>query len=98
MSRSNIARLENNVSLEGDLIRDLCAVFGVPVTTFFVERDIPPESREYAIDRAFEYVRNDPIVQLGRSAASKFPLEAKIALIKLYEKYAGRKLLSDDMI
>ncbi|MCL6630334.1 MAG: helix-turn-helix domain-containing protein [Armatimonadetes bacterium] len=97
MSRSNVARLENNVSLEGDLIRDLSAVFGVPVTTFFVDRDVPPESLEYTVNRAFEFVRTDPAVRLGQSATSKFPLEAKVALIKLYEKYAGRKLLSDDM-
>jgi hypothetical protein len=56
------------------------------------------QTREQAIERAFHFVITDPDVQVGSAGMADAPLEAKLSLIRYYERKKGRKLLDDDVI
>lgn len=58
----------------------------------------PTETREQMIERAFRFVSEDPDVKVGSAAMARHPIEAKLSLIRLYERHTGRKLLPDDVI
>lgn len=60
------------------------------------EAPAPEESREDRIRRAFEYVMRDPAVKAGSDAMSRLPEEAKVAIIRLYERAEGLRILPDD--
>jgi transcriptional regulator with XRE-family HTH domain len=58
----------------------------------------PTETREQMIDRAFRFVTEDPDVKIGSAGMGRYPMEAKLSLVRLYEQHTGRKLLPDDVI
>lgn len=55
-------------------------------------------TRDEKIDRAFEYVRKDPFVRVGSTAMSKYPREAKLSIIRMYERHTGRQVLPPEII
>lgn len=56
------------------------------------------ESREEHINRAFGYVMQDPGVRAGSDAMQRLPVEAKLAIVRLYEKAEGLRILPEDVI
>lgn len=70
---------------EADLIPDAVIV------------SMPAESREQKIARAFDFVMRDPNVRAGSDAMLSLPVEAKLAIVRLYERAEGLKVLPDDV-
>lgn len=56
------------------------------------------ETREDRITRAFEFVMQDPNIRAGSSAMQTLPTEAKLSIIRLYERAEGLKVLPDDVV
>ncbi len=57
--------------------------------------DESSESRDQRIERAFEYVLRDPGVRAGSDAMQTLPAEAKLAIVRLYERAEGLKILPE---
>ncbi|MCC6485573.1 MAG: helix-turn-helix transcriptional regulator [Armatimonadetes bacterium] len=56
------------------------------------------ESRDQRIERAFDYVLRDPGVRAGSRAMQTLPVEAKLAIIRLYERAEGLKILPEEFV
>ncbi len=56
------------------------------------------ESREERIQRAFEFVMKDPEVRAGSYAMLTLPTEAKLAIIRLYERAEGLRILPEEFV
>ena len=56
------------------------------------------ESREEQIQRAFEFVMRDPEVRAGSYAMLTLPTEAKLAIIRLYERAEGLRILPEEFV
>lgn len=99
MTRPNISLMERREWLEGEFIQDLSRVFGISPASFFdTEVVAPSETREEVIERAFQFVVKDPDFRGGSSAMARSPLEAKLYLVRLYERMTHRKLLPDEVV
>lgn len=55
-------------------------------------------TREEKVNLAFEFVRKDPFVRVGSSSMSKYPTEAKLSIIRMYERHTGQQLLPPEII
>lgn len=53
-------------------------------------------SRQEKIEIAFNYLLTLDL-RLGSSAMGRYPLEAKLSLVRMYERLSGRKLLPEDL-
>lgn len=98
ISRPAISQMEDREWLEGKLINDLARVYAVSPATFF---DIPTpaeETREEVIARAFEYVRSDPKIQMSGAQMRRWPSDAKLAIVRLYENYTGKRLVPEGIL
>ncbi len=85
----------------------LAGVYHVPVEDLLRRAGfLPPvlvtaregESREQRIERAFEFVMKDPHVRAGSYAMLKLPTEAKLAIIRLYERAEGLRILPEEFV
>ncbi|BCW97852.1 MAG: hypothetical protein KatS3mg024_0679 [Armatimonadota bacterium] len=85
----------------------LAGVYQVPVEDILRKAGfLPPvvlpekegESREERIQRAFEFVMKDPEVRAGSSAMLSLPTEAKLAIIRLYERAEGLRILPEEFV
>lgn len=56
------------------------------------------EPRQARIDRAFEYVLRDPSFRGGSDAMEGLPTEAKLSIIRLYERAEGLTILPEDFL
>ncbi len=56
------------------------------------------EGREDRIGRAFEFVMRDPKVRGGSDAMLSLPSEAKLAIVRLYERAEGLRILPPDFV
>lgn len=98
MSRPNISLMESRQWLDGELLHILSRVFGVSSDTFFEGVESNIENREDLIDAAFEVIKRDPQFQFGAVGMDKASAETKLAIIRLYEKATGKKLVSDEVV
>lgn len=97
LSRPAISQMEDREWLEGKLINDLARVYGVNPAVFF---DVPTpmeETREEVIARAYEFVRTDPKIQIV-GAQTRWPTDVKLAIVRLYEKYTGSRLVPEGVL
>jgi len=60
--------------------------------------EITSESRDAQVLRAFDYVLSDPEVMAGSEAMQTLPIEAKLAIVRLYERAEGLRILPEDVI
>lgn len=99
MTQSNVSHMEKRETLDGGIIADLAKIFAVsPVVFFESPGSYTPEAKAEMIEKAWELVRSDPTWRGGSSGMAKAPLEAKLYLVRTYERNKGRKLLPDDLI
>ena len=56
------------------------------------------ESRESRIERAFDYVMRDPSFRAGSDAMGGLPAEAKLLIVRLYERAEGLRILPEDLL
>lgn len=83
--------LRRLAELYGASIEELMYVAG------YLDRSGPPQS---AVDRAFQFVVNDPEYASGNRLAQEvepeeLPTEVKLYVIRVYEKHTGKRLLPD---
>jgi len=85
----------------------LAGVYRVPVEDLLRKAGLLPpvlvpgnegESREERIQRAFEFVMKDPEVRAGSYAMLTLPAEAKLAIIRLYERAQGLRILPEEFV
>ncbi len=85
----------------------LARVYHVRVDELLVRADLLPapavsstdaESREARIERAFEYVMRDPSFRAGSDAMGGLPVEAKLSIVRLYERAEGLRILPEDFL
>lgn len=50
-------------------------------------------STEDKISLAFEHIRKDPFVGVGNSATAEYSIEAKLSIIRMYERHTKRRVL-----
>lgn len=83
----------------------LAAAYKVRLEDLLVKAELLPaavvdgpdsEPRSEKISRAFEFVLRDPGVRAGSEAMQKLPDEARLAIIRLYERAEGLRILPDD--
>lgn len=85
----------------------LARVYHVRVDELLVKADLLPapaisgtdaESRESRIKRAFDYVMRDPSFRAGSDAMGGLPAEAKLLIVRLYERAEGLRILPEDLL
>lgn len=96
-SQPGVCQIEERETLDGHLIELLARVFHASPMVFFEEPPLPRESREAAIDRALEYIRRDPALGIGAIGIENWPSEAKLAVVRVYERCRNTRLLPEGM-
>jgi len=85
-----------------DLLKKLASLYGVSLVDLMtkagylqVQVDFPfvTEVTEEEINRAFEFVINDPKYSFGTRLPGEIDLKTKRFVIEMYEKCTGKKLL-----
>jgi len=64
---------------------------------YFLQEEREVEPREDAVAGAFEVVRRDPEFGFGARSSNDFDLDAKEAIVRLYERAKGVRLLPEEM-
>ena len=102
ISNAYLSQIEKGERHPGPkVLRRLAALYGVGVAELFrkagyLERDgEEPEVDETAdVERAYRYVLDDPVFQVGTRPRGPLSIESKRFIVELYERWSGKRLLS----
>ena len=104
VSNTYLCNLEQGIQRPGFRILDrLADYYGVSMSDLFRRAEMLREhGEEYQrahdadVERSYRFLMDDPYLEQYDKPTATLPLEAKKFMIRLYEHYTGRQLLSDE--
>ncbi len=82
------------------LLQRLAALYGVPVHDLLKraghledEGEAPPVDETQEVERAYQYVLDDPQFRLGTRPRGPLAAESKRFIVEMYEHFTGKRLL-----
>ena len=102
ISNSYLSEIEKGERRPGaNLLKRLATLYSVDVRVLMEraghldnerEEDAANESQE--VERAFQFVIDDPVFRFGTRPSGPLTLESKRFIVEMYERFSGKRLLS----
>ena len=102
ISNAYLSQIEKDLRHPGpNVLRRLAALYGVGVQELFKmagylekEGEEPEVDEAAEVERAYQYVLDDPVFRVGTRPRGPLSIESKRFIVELYERYSGKRLLS----
>lgn len=104
VSNTYLCNLEQGIQRPGfRILEKLADYYEVSISDLFRRAEVLRErgeayqrSHDADIERSYRFLMDDPYLEQYDKPTAALPLEAKKFMIRLYEHYTGRQLLSDE--
>ena len=104
VSNTYLCNLEQGIQRPGfRILEKLADYYGVSISDLFRRAEMLREhgeayrrAHDADVERSYRFLMDDPYLEQYDKPTAALPLEAKKFMIRLYEHYTGRQLLSDE--